>query len=147
MKLIGIHEVLFLAISLALSQPAAGQVSPYTPKEILPPAKRAAQIAITEGPSLDSFRNNEAIIRWTSNNPGGPDEHFGIVSYGIDPHQLNGTAKSHVRLNQGHAYTIFRVRLENVKPGTTYYYTIGSMGGDGRKDNLKSAVYQFSTPR
>jgi hypothetical protein len=147
MKLISVNELLFLVISLAVFRPATAQVSPYTPKGNPPPVKKAARIAIAEGPSLELFRNNEAIIRWTSNNPGGTDEHFGVVSYGVDPHQLNHIAKSHIRLNQGHPQTIFRVRLEDVKPGTTYYYTVGSLGGDGKKDNLTSAVYHFTTPR
>lgn len=147
MKRINIHTLLLMVMGLLVLRPAAAQVTTYTPKEVLPPAKKAAKIAITTGPSLELFRNNEAIIRWASNNPGGPDEHFGVVTYGVDPHQLNHVAKSHVRLNQGHPQTIFRVRLEDIKPGTTYYYMIGSMGASSAKDNLTSAVYHFTTPR
>jgi Purple acid Phosphatase, N-terminal domain len=135
-----------LAGSLLLSQSAAPQMPPYAAKGTPPPAKRAARIAITEGPSLELFRNNEAIVRWTSNNPGGTDEHFGIVTYGTDPHQLNQTAKSHIRLNRNHPYTVFRVRVEGLKPGITYYYTVDSMGGKGTRDGVKSAVYHFTTP-
>jgi hypothetical protein len=141
MKLIGVFQLIFLFTSLANAQ-----VSPYAPKDLPPPAKKARQIAITQGPALEVFRNNEAIIRWTSNNPGGSDEHFGIVNYGLDPHQLNRVAKSHIRLNQGHSYTVFRVRLEDTEPGMTYYYTVSSMGADGTRDNVKSAVYHFTTP-
>jgi hypothetical protein len=101
-------------------------------------------VHITEGPALESFRNNQAIIRWTSNNPGGTDEHFGLVKYGTDPHNLNLTAKSHIRLNQSHPYTVFRVRLEDIKPGTTYYYTVDSMGATGELDGVKSNVYHFA---
>ncbi len=56
-------------------------------------------------------RYNEAIIRWTSNNPGGTDEHWGVVKYGTDPDTLNLTAKGHIRLNRQHPYTVFRVRV------------------------------------
>ena len=101
---------------------------------------------ITEGPALELFRNNEAIIRWTSNNPGGSDEHFGLVKYGTDPKHLNLTAKSHIRLNRGHPYTVFRVRVESLKPETTYYYTVASMNADGTEDPVKSRIYQFNTP-
>lgn len=90
------------------------------------------------------FKNNEAIIRWTSNNPGGSDEHFGLVKYGTDPHNLNLTAKGHIRLNQTHPYTVFRVRLEDIKPGATYYYTVDSMAATGELDGVKSTVYHFS---
>src|SRR5258708_38842600 len=48
----------------------------------LPPANRVAHVQITKGPELESARSNWAIIRWTSNNPGGTDEHWGVVHYG-----------------------------------------------------------------
>jgi phosphodiesterase/alkaline phosphatase D-like protein len=139
------NRVLFvLAAGLLLSWPAAAQVPQYTPKDIPSPARKAARVQITEGPALELFRNNEAIIRWTSNNPGGTDEHFGLVKYGTDPHNLNLTAKGHIRLNQTHPYTVFRVRLEDIKPGTTYYYTVDSMAATGELDGVKSTVYHFS---
>jgi phosphodiesterase/alkaline phosphatase D-like protein len=145
MKRLYRNRVLFvLAAGLLLSWPAAAQVPQYTAKDIQPPARKAARVQITEGPALELFRNNEAIIRWTSNNPGGTDEHFGFVKYGTDPHNLNLTAKGHIRLNQNHPYTIFRVRLEDVKPGTTYYYTVDSMEATGELDGVKSNVYHFT---
>jgi Purple acid Phosphatase, N-terminal domain len=130
---------------LLANSTAAQQMTPYGAQE-LPPANNAARVQITEGPTLESFRNNEAIITWTSNNPGGADEHFGIVSYGTDRNQLNQTAKSHIRLNRNHPYTVFRVRVEGLKPGITYYYTVDSMGGDGTRDGVERAVYHFTTP-
>jgi len=135
-----------LAACLPISQPTAAQKSSYTPKDIPPPANKAASVQITEGPALEIFRNNEAIIRWTSNNPGGTDEHFGVVKYGTDPKLLNLTAKSHVRLNRNHSSTVFRVRVGGLKPETTYYYTVDSMGRDGTDDGVKSRVYRLTTP-
>lgn len=122
------------------------QTSSYPPKEIEPPAKKAAKVQITEGPSLELYRNDEAIIRWTSDNPGGSDEHWGVVRYGTNPDQLNQTAKGHIRLNRQHSYTVFRVRLPDIKPGTTYYYSVASTSADGTPDNVKSAVYHFTAP-
>jgi hypothetical protein len=102
-------------------------------------------VQIKEGPSLESFGyHNQAIIRWTSNNPGGSDEHYGVVYYGTDPDHLIQMAKGHIRLNQTHSYTVFRVRLLDLRPGTTYYYKIDSMGADGSKDGVNSAVYHFA---
>jgi phosphodiesterase/alkaline phosphatase D-like protein len=145
MKRLYRNGVLFvLAAGLLLSWPASAQLPQYTAKNIPPPARKAARVQITEGPALELFRNNEAIIRWTSNNPGGTDEHFGFVKYGTDPHNLNLTAKGHIRLNQNHPYTVFRVRLEDVKPGTTYYYTVDSMEATGELDGVKSNVYHFT---
>jgi hypothetical protein len=136
--------LLVLAASLLLAWPAAAQMSNNTATGIEPPARKAARVHITKGPALESARNNEAIIRWTSNNPGGTDEHFGFVKYGTDPHNLNLTAKSHIRLNRNHPYTIFRVRLEDIKPGATYYYTVDSMEATGELDGVKNTVYHFS---
>src|ERR1700720_17425 len=78
-----------------------------TVAQVAPPEKKAARVELTEGPALESAREDLAIVRWTSNNPGGTDDHFGVVYYGTDPRQLNQTAKSHVRLNQEHPETIF----------------------------------------
>ena len=144
MRFIDTPGVFVLVTSLFILRPVAAQVSPYAPTEIPPPAKKAARIAITEGPSLESFRNNEAIIRWTSNNPGGSDEHFGVVHYGTNPKDLSLMAKSHIRLNRNHAYTVFRVRLEGLKPATTYYYAVGSVNADGTKDAVTSGIYHFT---
>ena len=99
--------------SLLFANSTAAQKTPYGAQE-MPPANNAARVQITEGPTLESFRNDEAIITWTSNNPGGADEHFGIVSYGTDRNQLNQTAKSHIRLNRTHSYTVFRVRVDGL---------------------------------
>jgi hypothetical protein len=123
--------------SLLFSQPAAAQV--------LPPGKRAKQVQIAEGPALESAKETSAIIRWASNNPGGTDDHFGVVHYGTDPKKLSETAKSPIRLNRGHPNTIFRVRIEGLQPATTYYYTVDSMEASGRADGVKSKVKQFTT--
>jgi len=113
---------------------------------ILPPAPAAARVRITEGPAIESIKDNLAIIRWTSNNPGGSDEHFGVVHYGTDPEHLSEMAKSHVRLNQNHSDTVFRVRVDGLKPQTTYYYTVDSMQGNGRSDGVMSSVNHFTNP-
>jgi phosphodiesterase/alkaline phosphatase D-like protein len=116
-----------------------------TGAQLISPAKREARVQITEGPELESATDTRAIIRWTSNNPGGTDEHFAVAHYGTSPTALNLTAKSHIRLNQTHSYTVFRVRLEDLKPQTTYYYVVDSMEADGTSDGVKSAVKQFTT--
>ena len=122
---------------LLYSIPAATQESPTT--------KKAAGVRITQGPELESANNNSAIIRWTSNNPGGSPEHYGVVRYGTNPTNLSQTAKSPIRLNPGHSYTVFRVRMDGLKPRTTYYYTVDSMEANGKGDGVKSAVKHFTT--
>lgn len=124
--------------SLLYSVPAATQVSPTTNK--------AARVRITQGPEIERADPDFAIIRWTSNNPGGSPEHYGIVRYGTDPTKLNQTAKSPIRLNPGHSYTVFRVRMDGLKPRTIYYYTVHSTEANGKDDGVKSAVKHFTTP-
>jgi phosphodiesterase/alkaline phosphatase D-like protein len=120
------------------SNPMLAQVSPTTQK--------AARVRIIQGPELELAKEHLTIIRWTINNPGGSPQHYGIVHYGTDPKSLTQTAKSPIRLNPDHPSTVFRVRLDDLKPGTTYYYTVGSMESNGTDDRTKSAVKQFTTP-
>ena len=117
-----------------------------TVAQILPPAKKAEHVKIIKGPALELALDNLAIVRWTTTNPGGDDEHFAVAHYGTDPNDLSQTAKSHIRLNRAHPETIFRVRIPGLKPQTTYYYWVTSMGGNGTSDGVKSAVNQFTTP-
>jgi phosphodiesterase/alkaline phosphatase D-like protein len=124
--------------SLLASNPAAAQV--------LPPAKKAARVEITKGPELELATDHLSIIRWTTNNPGGSDVHYGVVHYGTHLRDLSQTAKSPRRLNQGDPYTIFRVRMEGLKRQTTYYYRVTSEESNGKSDGVASPVSQFTTP-
>ena len=130
--------ITFAAGCLLSSDPMPAQVSPTTQK--------AARVRISQGPELELANVHLAIIRWITNNPGGSPVHYGIVHYGTDPKNLSQTAKNPIRLNPDHPSTIFRVRMDDLKPGTTYYYTVGSMGADGADDGTKSTVKQFTTP-
>ena len=132
--------------SLLLSSSGAAQVNTAYVAKQEPPAAKAPRVQIARGPELELADENSATIRWTSNNPGGSDEHYGVVHYGTRPDQLNQTAKSHIRLNQKHADTIFRVSVDGLAPRTTYYYTVDSMQASGQSDGVKSAVAKFTTP-
>lgn len=115
------------------------------PQTIPPPAKAARHVEITEGPDLESTHDTQAIIRWTSNNPGGSDEHYAVLHYGTDPKNLNQIAKSHIRLNQQHSYTVFRVRVLDLRPHTTYFYKVDSENATGNSDGVASPLKSFST--
>ena len=136
-----------LLVKLAITA-AAGSLLCSNPivAQILPPQKKAEHVEITKGPELESAVSYMAIVRWTSANPRGDDEHYGIVNYGTDPEDLSQTAKGHIRLNRNHPETIFRVRMQDLKPQTTYYYKVSSMGAGGKSDGVESAVNQFTTP-
>jgi phosphodiesterase/alkaline phosphatase D-like protein len=116
--------------------------------QIVPPAPRAKSVKITQGPAPERADDYLTIISWTSNNPGGAPDRLGVVRYGTDPKNLNKIAKSPIRLNQGHPTTVFRVRIQGLKPDTTYYYTVDSEEeGNGKSDGVKSPVRQFTTKR
>jgi hypothetical protein len=126
-----------LAIAV-LSGRLCAQVSPITPE--------APGVRIIEGPKIELAKEYLTIISWTTNNPGGSPVHYAVVHYGTDPHNLTETAKSPIRLNPDHSSTVFRVRLDNLKPQTTYYYTVDSMQANGKSDGVKGTVNHFTTP-
>lgn len=136
-----------LLLKLAITV-AAGSLLPSNPivAQILPPQKRAEHVEITKPPELEIALDNFAIVRWTTTNPRGDDEHYGVVHYGTDPEDLSQTAKGHIRLNRTHPETIFRVRIEDLKPRTTYYYKATSIDSSGESDGVESPVSQFTTP-
>jgi hypothetical protein len=113
------------------------QESPTTP--------RAARVRITEGPEIELAKSHLTIIRWTTNNPGGSPVHYGIVHYGTERTALHQTAKSPIRLNPDHSSTVFRVRMDDLKPQTTYYYSVESMEANGKSDGVTSTVKTFTT--
>ena len=145
-------SILKLAIAAAVgtlisSNPIFAQKLPPAKKaEILPPAKKAARVTITRGPVLESASDYLTVIRWITTNPGGSDVHFGIVHYGTDPKDLSQRANSQIRINRGHPETMFRVRLEGLKPRTSYYYKVTSIESNGKSDGVESPVSKFTTP-
>jgi hypothetical protein len=131
------RALVLLAISV-LSRTLPAQESPTTPK--------ASQVRIIEGPKIELVKEHLTIINWTTNNPGGSPVHYGIVHYGTDPNSLTETGKSPIRLNPDHSSTVFRVRLDGLKPRTTYYYSVDTMEASGKSDGVKSSINRFTTP-
>src|SRR3979490_1097953 len=128
-----------LALSITiLSGSLLAQESPITP--------RAERVQSSEGPEVPLVGGYLTVIRWTVNNPGGLPVHYGIVHYGTDPKDLSQTAKNPIRLNPYHSETVFRVHLYNLKPRTTYYYTVDSVESNGKSDGVTSPVQSFTTP-
>ncbi len=144
---IGVCSMNGLLVKLAITA-AAGSLLYSSPigAQIPPPQKRAEHVEITKAPELEIAHDDLAIIRWTSTNPGGDDEHFAVVHYGTDPKDLSQTTKSPLRVNRTHPETIFRVRIDGLKPQTTYYYKVTSMGSGGQSDGVESPVDHFTTP-
>jgi Purple acid Phosphatase, N-terminal domain len=132
------NKVLLTLSIMLLSGSLRAQVSPTTPK--------AARVQISQGPEIELASEYLTIIRWTVNNPGGSPVHYGVVRYGSNAKALSQTAKNPIRLNPSHSSTVFRVRLDDLKPRTTYYYTVDSMEANGRSDGVASPINNFRTP-
>jgi hypothetical protein len=130
--------LLIILACTAIARSMLGQASPTTAK--------AGRLRITQGPEIELAKEHLTIIRWTTNNPGGSPEHYGIVHYGTNPKNLGQIAKSPIRLNPDHPSTVFRVRMDNLNSRTTYYYTVESMEANGARDGVKSTLRQFTTP-
>jgi phosphodiesterase/alkaline phosphatase D-like protein len=137
------RPILKLVMTTAIA--AASFSNPVT-AQVPPPAKKARRVQIVKAPELEIAAGHLTIITWTTNNPGGTDDHYGVVHYGTDPKNLNKTAKSPIRLNQGHPTTTFRVRLDDLESRTTYYYRVDSEQSTGKSDGVKSIVKKFTTP-
>ena len=129
-------KVLLTLSIMVLSGSLLAQESPTTPK--------AARVQIIQGPEI-ALASWFTVIRWTTNNPGGSPVHYGVVHYGTDPKDLSQTAKNPIRLNTYHSSTVFRVHLYNLKPRTTYYYTVDSVESTGKSDGVTSPVQNFTT--
>ena len=99
----------------------------------------------TANPTIESVSDTLAFLSWTTPNPGGTILHYAIVRYGKDPNHLEFTAKSPTRINPSHSEMIFRVRMDSLQPGTTYYYKVSSEQANGTSDPATSGVNQFTT--
>jgi hypothetical protein len=126
--------------------PGPKQISGNLPDRRSAMASEVARARIVQGPLVELSKKNMTVIQWTTTNPGGSPVHYGIVHYGTDPSHLGGAAESPIRLNPGYSYTVFRVRMNGLKPETTYCYTIDSMEANGNDDGVKYFVKQFTTP-
>lgn len=96
-------------------------------------------------PKIESVSDTLAFIRWVAPNPGGTILHYAFVQYGTNPGHLDSTAKSPTRINPDHSDMIFRVRVDDLRPGTTYYYRVFSQQANGASDPAASTVKTFTT--
>lgn len=97
------------------------------------------------GPTVESAADTFAYISWTTRNPRGTILHYSIAHYGTDPNHLDLMAVSPTRINPAHSEMVFRVRMNDLQPDTTYYYRVSSTQADGTPDPGTSAVQQFKT--
>lgn len=128
---VGIMIVVAVILLFSARSVAAGESSPSTQGDL--------------SPTLESVSDTFAFIRWVTSNPGGTILHYAIVQYGTDPEHLERTAKSPTRINPVHGDMIFRVRVNDLQPGTTYYYRVSSQQANGAADPGTSAIRKLTT--
>ncbi len=102
--------------------------------------EKHAAVRITNGPRVEGTGDNWAVIAWTTN-----EASSSIIRYGTSPSSLNQTAEaSYADVENANKQT-HRVRINNLKPHTTYYFMVDSGQGEGTGTEARSSVSQFST--
>ncbi len=103
---------------------------------------RSADERITNGPVVEQTGDTWATVAWSTNTGGSS-----IVRYGTDPNRLTQMAESPYAVDKGRPGETHRVKLDHLRPGTTYYYIVDSGQGQGTGTEARSRVEQFTTRR
>jgi phosphodiesterase/alkaline phosphatase D-like protein len=125
-----------MAGSLFVAIPTGERRRAGTPEE---------RVRITDGPEVESVTDCSAIIRWTTNAGMSTHVQYGVVRYGTDPESLERTAKSPNRWNKSLPNMVYRVRIDDLQPGTTYHYAVDSTRADGFAARLETPTRKFTT--
>ena len=105
-------------------------------------------LQIVHGPVVEDVGNNYAVVAWTTN-----DGSSSFVRYGTDQNNLGQTAQTdYVDSDKGSQNgqlnpATHRVRIENLQPGTNYFFIVDSTDGDNTTGEAKSAVAQLTTKK
>jgi hypothetical protein len=100
---------------------------------------------IIEEPTLETSTGTSAIVRWRTNSVEGTTVRYGVVHFGVDPRALRQVAKSQNRWNRSLPSMTYRVWVDNLEPGLTYYYLVEFTDATGASEGADSAVHQFTT--
>jgi phosphodiesterase/alkaline phosphatase D-like protein len=130
MKMFGLFVALALALPLAAQKPEPESAQ----------AQKSQAERITNGPVVEGVGDTWAVIAWTTNTGGST-----VVKYGTDQNNLSETAQAPYADNEKTVAQNHRVRLNNLKPNTTYFFAVVSGQGEGTGTEAKSPVGQFKT--
>ena len=97
-------------------------------------------VKIINGPRVESVGDNSAVIAWTTN-----EASSSVIHYGTSRGSLTQTAESPYADKEGASYQTHRVTLKNLKPNTTYYFSVDSGQGEGTGTEAKGAIAEFKT--
>jgi len=103
-------------------------------RDRLPQGDETSTIQITRPPMLQMLSDKVAVITWRTNAASSS-----IVHYGTDPNNLTQTAQS------PWGETMHTVNVQNLQPGTRYYFTVSSGQAEGTGTATNSAAMSFTT--
>ena len=144
MKKLALVSVILLVTAAAGSLTASNR---FAASDQARTAENASRAAIIDGPTLEVSTDTSAIVRWTTNSVDGTTVRYGVVHFGVDPRNLRQVAKSQNRWNRGLPSMTYRVWMDNLEPGLTYYYSVEFTDANGKSEGADSTVRQFTTQR
>jgi phosphodiesterase/alkaline phosphatase D-like protein len=98
-------------------------------------------VKITNGPTVAQPAGGVAEVDWSTNVQGSS-----VVKYGTSQNALNQSSEAAWGgEKQPNGDYTHRVWLKNLRPNTTYYYTIDTGQGQGTGTEAQSQVKQFHT--
>ncbi len=101
---------------------------------------KAAAVKIIDGPRVEGTGDTWAVVAWTTNVGSSS-----IIRYGTNPSSLTQTAESPYADKDGANKQTHRVKIQNLTPGTTYYFAVDSGQGEGTGTQAQSNVSTFTT--
>ena len=102
--------------------------------------EKHAAVKITDGPRVEGTGDTWAVVAWTTN-----EASSSIIRYGSSPTSLNQVAEAPYADVENANKQTHRVRINNLKPKTTYYFAVDSGQGEGTGTEVRSNVSQFTT--
>lgn len=147
------HKYFGLLLALACALPAAAQrhgggqrpSGDQTPAQTQTNDQRSGEQRpqaerITNGPVVESTGDTWAVVSWTTNTGGSS-----VVRFGTSERSLNQTAQAPYADNEKTTAQNHRVRLQNLQPGTRYFFLVDSGQGEGTGTEARSSIGQFTT--
>jgi len=98
------------------------------------------QVQITNGPVVEGVGDSWAVVAWTTN-----EGSSSVLHYGTDQNNLSQTAQQDYQKSDSSQGANHRVRMDNLQPGTKYYFKVDSGQGQQSGSTASSGVGQFTT--
>jgi len=145
MKKLAIVAFVFLVTAAAGSLTVSDRLAAGDQARI---GENASRVRIIQAPTLESSTDTSAIVRWTTNSVAGTTVRYGVVHFGVDRRNLSQVAKSQNRWNRALPSMIYRVQVDNLEPGLTYYYSVETTDANGVSEGgMNNDLNQFTTQR